>query len=239
MRTKSAPSTARCGRAARRRRSSRRSRCRRTCRCRGARWSSTPPANACPAADRAAVAGSTRRHPCTPALERYTGGERHPRPMSNAHVVETSGAPPGWPRPPFDWPHHEPAERPGSRACRIDTMEGRSLPPSAREIDPGARDWFVGAKADGPFVALSLARVARLTLSAPLYATVLSAGRGPARIPVAELGRDYTLRTTAGRELLRGRPLGRVDTDDGVFLFTAQPGEVALNRVFVPRAAQL
>ena len=159
--------------------------------------------------------------------------------MSNAHVVETSGAPPGWPRPPFDWPHQEPAERVGSRACRIDTVEGRSLPAFAREIDPGARDWFVAAKADGPFVALSLARVARLTLSAPLYATVLSAGRGPARIPIAELERDYTLSTIAGRELLRGRTVGRVDTDNGVFLFTAQPGEVALNRVFVPRAAQL
>ena len=159
--------------------------------------------------------------------------------MSNAHIVETAGPPSGWPRPPFDWPHHEPAERPGARACRIDTVEGRSLPAFARDVDPGARDWLVGAKADGPFVALSLARAARLTLSAPLYAAILSADRGPARIPVAELERDYTLRTAAGRELLRGRTVGHVETDDGVFLFAAQPGEVALNRILVPRAAHL
>ena len=159
--------------------------------------------------------------------------------MSNAHVVETSGAPPGWPRPPFDWPHQEPAGRPGARACRIDTVEGRSLPAFALDVDPGARDWLVAAKADGPFVALSLARLARVTLSAPLYAAVLSADRGPARIPVAERECDYTLRTVAGLELLRGRTVGHAATDDGVFLFTAQPGEIALNRVFIPRAAQL
>ena len=172
-------------------------------------------------------------------LERYTGGERHPRPMSNVRVAETAGPPAGWPRPPFDWPHHEPAERSGARACRIDTVEGRSLPAFARDVDPRARDWFVAAKADGPFVALSPARVARLTLSAPLQASTLSADRALARIPVGALECDYILRTAAGRELLRGRTVGHVDTDDGIFLFAAQPGEVALNRVLVPRAANL
>ena len=159
--------------------------------------------------------------------------------MSNAHVVESAGPPPGWPRPPFDWPHHEPEERAGARACRIDSVEGRSLPAFARDVAPGARDWPVAAKADGPFVALSLARVARITLSAPLHASILSADRGLARIPVAEFECDYILRTAAGRELLRGRTVGHVATDDGVFLFAAQPGAVALNRVLVPRAANL
>jgi len=159
--------------------------------------------------------------------------------MSNAHVVETSGPPPGWPRPPFDWPHHEPRERPGARACSIDTVEGRWLKAFALDVNPRAQDWSVAAKADGPFVALSLARVARITLSAPLHATVVSVDQGLAHIPVGELECDYTVRTATGRELLHGRTVGHVDTDDGVFLFTAQPGGVALNRVLLPRAAHL
>ena len=159
--------------------------------------------------------------------------------MSNADVVETSGPPPGWPRPPFDWPHHEPREGPGARACSIDTVEGRWLQAFALDVSPRARDWLVAAKAAGPFVALSLARVARITLSAPLHASILSVEQGVARIPVSTLECDYTVRTAAGRELLHGRTVGHVDTDDGVFLFTAQPGAVALNRVLVPRAAHL
>ena len=159
--------------------------------------------------------------------------------MSNAQVVETSGPPPGWPRPPFDWPHHEPRERPGAWACSIDTVEGRWLQAFALDVNPQARDWPVAAKAAGPFVALSLARVARFTLSAPLQAAILPADRSLARIPVRTLECDYTVRTAAGRELLRGRTVGHVESDDGVFLFAAQPGEVALNRVLIPRAAQL
>ena len=159
--------------------------------------------------------------------------------MSHAHVVETSDAPAGWPRPPFDWPHRELRERSESRACSIDTVEGRWLQAFARNVDPSAPDWQVAAKADGPFVVLSLARVARITLGAPLQASILSTDQGPARIPVDALGCDYVLRTAAGRELLRGRTVGHVDTDAGIFLFSAQPGELALNRVFVPRAANL
>ncbi len=88
-------------------------------------------------------------------------------------------------------------------------------------------------------MALPLARVARITLSAPLHATILSVDQGLAHIPTRTLECDYTVRTAAGRELLHGRTVGHVDTNDGVFLFTAQPGEVALNRVLVPRAAHL
>lgn len=159
--------------------------------------------------------------------------------MSNAHAFGASEPPAGWPRPPFDWPHHEPRGRPGARACSIDTVEGRWLNAFARDVNPRERDWSVAAKADGPFVSLSLARVARITLSAPLHAITLSGDRGLAHIPVGELECDYTVRTATGRDLLRGRTVGHVDTDDGVFLFTAQPGGVTLNRVFLPRAAHL
>jgi hypothetical protein len=159
--------------------------------------------------------------------------------MSNAHAVETSGPPPGWPRPPFDWPHHEQREHAGARGCRIDTVEGRWLHAFALDVDPGARDWRVAAKADGPFVLLSLARVARITLNASLHAATLSVEQGPARIPVPALECDYIVRTAAGQQLLQGRTVGHVDTDNGFFLFAAQPGHIALNRVLVPRAAHL
>ncbi len=99
----------------------------------------------------------------------------------------------------------------------------------------------VGAavKADGPFAVLPLARVARITLSAPLQAAIVSLEHGLARIPVTALKCDYTLRTATGQALLHGRTVGHVDSDDGVFLFAAHAGEPALNRVFVPRAAHL
>ena len=159
--------------------------------------------------------------------------------MSKALMVEPSGPPPGWPRPPFDWPHHQPQELTGARACQIDTVDNRWLQAFALDVNPDARDWRIAPKANGPFVALSLARVARITLSAPLQAAIVSLEHGLARIPVTTRECDYTLRTTTGQTVLRGRTVGHVDTDDGVFLFAAQASELALNRVFVPRAAQL
>ena len=159
--------------------------------------------------------------------------------MSTAAAPEPSQPPPGWPRLPFDWPHHESREGPGAWACRIDTVEGRWLQAFASDVDPRARDWHVAPKAAGPFVTLALARVARITLSAPLHARQSSVDVGPARIPQAAFECDYVLRTAEGRELLHGRTVGHVDTDDGLFLFAAAPGEIALNRIFVPRAAQL
>jgi hypothetical protein len=92
-------------------------------------------------------------------------------------------------------------------------------------------EWLVGPRAGGPFVALSLARVARITLDAPV--------QGLAPLPVAALERDYTVQTAAGRELLRARTVGHVETPEGWFLFIAQPGHFALKRAFVPRAAKL
>ena len=86
---------------------------------------------------------------------------------------------------------------------------------------------------------LALARAARITLSAPWHARQSSVDPGPARIAQATIECDDVLRTAEGRELLHGRTVGHVDTDDGLFLFAAAPGEIALNRVFVPRAAPL
>src|SRR6476659_2116514 len=119
--------------------------------------------------------------------------ERRPSHMPIAHDVASPVPPPGWPRPPFDWPHHEPPRAPGPWACAIDTVEGRWLQAFAREVDPRAREWAVGPKAGGPFVALSLARVARVTLGAELKAAV-------APIPAAGLECDYTVATADGRE---------------------------------------
>ena len=166
-------------------------------------------------------------------------GQRHRWVMSKRLMVEPLGPPPGWPRPPFDWPYHEPQERSGTRACCIDTVDNRSLQAFALDVTPGARDWRFAAKSDGPFAALPLARVARITLSAPLQAALLSLEHGLARIPIATRECDYTLRTAMGQAVLQGRTVGHVETDDGVFLFAAQGGELALNRVFVPRAAHL
>ncbi len=159
--------------------------------------------------------------------------------MPNPHDATSPGLPSGWPRPPFEWPHHELPSLGEPRACSIDTVEGRWLQAFARDVDPHAREWFVAAKATGPFVALSLARVARITLGASLQAAPSAAHARPAQIPVGASECDYTVHTSAGRELLRGRTLGHVETEDGVFLFNAQPGHLALGRVLVPRAANL
>ncbi len=152
--------------------------------------------------------------------------------MPIAHDVDSPVPPSGWPRPPFDWPHHEEPRAPGAWACAIDTVEGRWLQAFARNVDPRAREWSVGPKASGPFVALALARLARITLGAGLKASV-------APIPVAGLECDYTVTTPDGRDLLRGRTVGHVETDDGLFLFSAQPGHLALHRILLPRAGGL
>lgn len=159
--------------------------------------------------------------------------------MPTAHDPASPGPPPGWPRPPFDWPHEQAREPAGARACSIDTVEGRWLQAFARDVDPRVPEWSVAAKASGPFVTLALARVARIKLAAPLQAVQSATQGGPAPLPVAALECDYVLRTAAGRPLLSGRTLGHVQTDDGLFLFSAQPGHLALNRVLVPRAANL
>jgi hypothetical protein len=152
--------------------------------------------------------------------------------MTNPHADASPMPPPGWPRPPFDWPHREQARTTGGAwACGLETVEGRSLQAFARDIDPREREWLVGPRAGGPFVALPLARLARITLDAPLQ------GLGP--LPVAALERDYSVQTPDGRDLLQGRTLGHVETPQGWFLFAAQPGHVALSRVLVPRAANL
>jgi len=152
--------------------------------------------------------------------------------MSIAPDVASSGPPGGWPRPPFDWPHHEEPRAAGAWACAIDTLEGRWLQAFARDVDPRAREWSVGPKAGGPFVPLPLARVARVTLGAVLKADVVP-------IPLAGLERDYTLQAADGRDLLRGRSVGHVETDHGLFLFGAQAGRLSLQRLLVPRAAGL
>ena len=157
--------------------------------------------------------------------------------MSNAHVIEDSGVPPGWARPP--WPHHEARARPGAQACTIDTVDGQCWQSFVLDVNPQARDWLVGAKAEGPFVFLAVARVARITLAEPLNASKLAVDSDVMQSPKGTLECDYIVRTAAGRELLHGRTVGHVDTNDGVFLFTALAGEVAFNRVLIPRATHL
>ena len=103
-----------------------------------------------------------------PRLDSYNGRERRPCHMSFAPDAASSGPPRGWPRPPFDWPHHEEPRAAGAWACAIDTVEGRWLQAFARDVDPRAREWSVGPKAGGPFVPLPLSRIARVTLGAVL-----------------------------------------------------------------------
>ena len=159
--------------------------------------------------------------------------------MPQAHVADRPGPPAGWPRPPFDWPYRETGEAVAARACSIDTTEGRWLQAFTLDVDPAAPEWRIGPKVAGPFVSLSLARVARVTLGAPMQASGTSADALPASLPSQALECDYVLRVPDGRDLLRGRTLGHVETDAGVFLFAPQPGGLALQRVFVPRAARL
>jgi hypothetical protein len=102
-------------------------------------------------------------------------------------------------------------------------------------FDPTARTLTFRSSAAGPIVELPFARFRRLTLTAPLQPVVPIAGAPIERIPAAAQEREYRLQGSATAPVLTGRTAGRVETADGLYLFTPVEEEASLQRVFVPR----
>jgi hypothetical protein len=89
----------------------------------------------------------------------------------------------------------------------------------------------------GPGVTLPFSRFRRLTLTTPLKPAPQRAGAPLERVPAAAQERDYTLHNHDHKPPLTGRTAGRVETADGLFLFTPVDEARSVQRVFVPRWA--
>ena len=104
-------------------------------------------------------------------------------------------------------------------------------------IDLRARSLQYRTGAQGTPLTLPLARVRRLTLATPLRAQAMRDGGTPERVPAAEHERSYCLASAGGGSPITGRSAGRVETPEGLFLFTPINNDGALLRVFVPSTA--
>ena len=107
------------------------------------------------------------------------------------------------------------------------------------DFDPTAHTLTFRTRNDGPPVALAFARFRRLTLTAPLLPVTPIAGAPVERVPAAAQEREYTLQGHGNSAPLRGRTAGRVETADGMYLFTPVDEEASLQRVFVPRSTYI
>jgi hypothetical protein len=104
-------------------------------------------------------------------------------------------------------------------------------------FDPTARILRFCSSTAGPVVELPFARFRRLTLTEPLQPVVPMAGVPLERVPAAAQERDYRLQSIGTAPPISGRTAGRVETPDGMYLFTPVEEEASLQRVFVPRSA--
>lgn len=142
-----------------------------------------------------------------------------------------------WPLPPFAWRH-----RPGpgcdeAQPCRIESLVGTPVEGEMLGFDPVRRILRFRSSATGPVVELPFARFRRLTLTEPLQPIVPVAGMPVERVPAAAQERDYRLQANGTAPVLSGRTAGRIETPDGLYLFTPVEDEASLVRVFVPRSA--
>jgi hypothetical protein len=144
-----------------------------------------------------------------------------------------------WPIPPFAWRH-----RPGPgcneiQPCRIESPMGTPVEGEMLGFDPVARTLNFRTSAQGPVVELPFSRFRRLTLTQPLQPVVPIAGMPVERVPAAAQEREYRLQTSglSAVPVINGRTAGRIETPDGLYLFTPVEEEASLLRVFVPRCA--
>lgn len=144
-----------------------------------------------------------------------------------------------WPKPPYVWHHAAPTAADQPQPCRVETTDGQTAVGTMEGFDPAAgRFGFRGAATQGRQVDLQFRQCRRLTLLEPLRP---EATEGVARVaellPLAEHEHAYTLQPKVPGAVLAGRSVGVVETPEGLFLFEPVDGDQALQRVFVPRAA--
>lgn len=142
-----------------------------------------------------------------------------------------------WPVPPFAWRH-----RPGPgcdeiQPCRIESPVGTPVDGEMLGFDPATRTLKFRSSPAGPVVELPFARFRRLTLTVPLQPSVPMAGMPIERVPAAAQEREYRLQASGTSPVIGGRTAGRIETADGLYLFTPVEEEASLQRVFVPRSA--
>lgn len=142
-----------------------------------------------------------------------------------------------WPAPPFDWQHGPAPDIGVAQPCCIETPSGSRVDGEMLGIDLHARSLQYRTGAQGTPLTLPLARVRRLTLATPLRAQAPRDGSRPQRVPAAEHERSYCLASATGGSPITGRSAGRVETPEGLFLFTPVDDHGALLRVFVPSTA--
>lgn len=140
-----------------------------------------------------------------------------------------------WPVPPFAWRHRPAPGNNEPQPCRIEGPVGTPVDGEMLGFDPVARILTFRSSAIGPVVELPFSRFRRLTLTVPLQPVVPIAGVPIERVPAAAQEREYRLQSHATAPVLTGRTAGRIETADGLYLFTPVEEEASLQRVFVPR----
>ena len=142
-----------------------------------------------------------------------------------------------WPRPPFAWCHRPAPANDVAQPCRIESIAGTPVDGEMLGFDPAKRMIMFRTTASGPVVELAFTRFRRLTLTVPLQPAIPAADAPVERVPAAAQERDYRLKTNGTAPPLTGRTAGRIETADGLYLFTPVDEEATLQRVFVPRSA--
>ncbi|MEO6408918.1 MAG: hypothetical protein ABIO45_09230 [Burkholderiaceae bacterium] len=142
-----------------------------------------------------------------------------------------------WPEPPFDWRHVAPPDLGSPQACRIDAARGVSVDGTMLGFDAGASSLRFESPTTGKPGTLFFKRFRRLTLTVPLVPSSHAAGAPLEAVPAAQQERDYQIGSDDGEPELTGRTLGHIETEEGLFLFTAVEGERSVLRVFIPRCA--
>lgn len=142
-----------------------------------------------------------------------------------------------WPAPPFAWRHLPPPDNDVAQPCSIESQAGSTVQGEMLGFDPVARTITFRTNANGPVVSLPFTRFQRLTLVNPLKPAPQIANAPVERVPAAAQQRDYRLQASPTSEPLTGRTAGRVETPDGMYLFTPVEEEASLQRVFIPRTA--
>jgi hypothetical protein len=140
-----------------------------------------------------------------------------------------------WPYPPFgsarDWEIDEGEYRP----CRIETLRGVEVDGQMLAFDLDRRSLIFRFDDEGGALRVHFARFRRITLLTPLPTHSEFSQQPNTFSPRL---RKYQVALNGGGDVrLDGRTAGHVETPAGLFLFTPDPHDRALQRVFVPTAA--
>lgn len=138
-----------------------------------------------------------------------------------------------WPYPPFGSPRDWEFEEGDCRPCRIETLRGVEVDGQMLAFDLDRRSLIFRFDDEGGALRVHFQRFRRITLLKPL----------PTHSEVSQQPNTFSPRLRKyqvalnGDARLDGRTAGHVETPAGLFLFTPDPHDRALQRVFVPTAA--